>query len=498
MSRVLAAPWRISADALVLAVIGAFGLTVGILVTTSGSSHVVLFVGLIPIVVAVIFLSPRKCLYGLVVWTVSLGLLRRILPGGGNAGFSGDPLLLVAPIVLALLFVSAAARGGLRGRSPLANAVGLLTLIGLVEAANPLQGGLRVGLGGILYLVLPILAFWIGRAYLDERTLRRILWLVAVLAALDAIYGLVQTLGGLPSWDARWVQTSGFTALNVGGVTRAFGSFSSSQEYATFLGIGLVCWVALVRRGGTWRVPVALAAVGLIGAAVVLDSGRGAVVLTVVALFVMLAARTGRRLGGAAIAGIVAIGALVLVAGQFAGGGATTAVRAGTTAGVAPLTSHLVSGLASPTGSQSTLGGHATQLVNGLVDAVTQPLGHGTGSVTVAAGHFGSAQALGTENDPGNAGVAFGLLGLLVYLVIAVRGLTATYGLASDRRDAIGLAAIGIIIVAFLEWLNGDLYSVTWLVWLVLGWVDINYPWRRNAALSPARSDAADRRTVSV
>jgi hypothetical protein len=388
--------------------------------------------------------------------------------------------------------LSVVARGGLRASSPLAKAVALLSLLSLVEAANPLQGGLREGLGGILYLTVPMLAFWIGRSLVDEVMLRRLLWLVAVLALVEALYGLVQTLGGLPSWDARWVQTNGYAALNVGGATRAFGSFASSAEYDIFLAIGLVCWVALLSRKWTFRLPISLAAIALLGWALVLESGRGSVFLTVVAVFVMLAARAGRRLGGAAVAGIVGITVLIFVAGQF--GGTTVPTRTSSAPGVSALTSHLVEGLASPTGSQSTLSTHTTELLRGITSAFTHPLGSGTGSVGIAASHFGPAQTVpgqtlgfGTENDPGNAGEAFGLLGLLLYVLILVLGFAATYGLAAHRRDAVGLGALGLVVVTLLQWLNGDLYSVSWLVWLTLGWVDFNYAWKRPATRTTAR-----------
>jgi len=459
-------------------------LVVGVLVT-SGSTNVVILVGCVPIAVAVVWISPRQTLYSLVVWTVALGLVRRLVPSGANSGFSGDPLLLIAPLVLVLLLVLAVIKGDLRARSPLAIAVTLLALLGIVEAANPLQGGLRVGLGGILYVVVPMLAFWIGRAFLDDRTLRHIMWIVAILAAFNAFYGLIQTLAGFPSWDLRWIQSSGYAALNVYGSTRAFGSFSSAQEYSAFLSIGLVCWLALARRGSRSRIVVAVGAVALIGTALVLDSQRSAIVLVVVALGVMVAARTGRRLGGAALFGAAVIALLVLVAGQVAGSGSSSttptyaAASASSSQSLSALTGHLFSGLASPTGKQSTLSGHVSETEHGIAEAFIEPLGHGTGAVTVAAQHFSTDQtpglsnaAAGTEDDPGNAGVAFGIAGLLLYLVIAVRGLGGTYGLARERRDVLGLAAMGLLVVTFLQWLNGDLYSVTWLVWLTLGWVD--------------------------
>jgi hypothetical protein len=288
------------------------------------------------------------------------------------------------------------------------------------------------------------------------------------------------------------VQTSGYTALNVGGLTRAFGSFSSSQEYAIFLSIGLVCWVALLSRRGTFGIPVSLAAIALLGWALVLESGRSSVLLTVVALFVMLAARSNLRLGGAALVGIVGIALLIFVAGQF---GATPTYSG---QGTSPLTSHLLTGLANPTAKGSSLVGHTHELVHGIGSAFSHPLGSGTGSVTIAAGHFGAAQSLGTgsqtlaaghgsEADLSNAGVALGLLGLFLFVLILAFGLSGTYRLASDRRDAVGLAALGLVVVTLLQWLNGDLYSVSWLVWLTLGWVDINYAWKRRTRTESMR-----------
>jgi hypothetical protein len=60
--------------------------------------------------------------------------------------------------------------------------------------------------------------------------------------------------------------------------------------------------------------------------------------------------------------------------------------------------------------------------------------------------------------------------------------LLSTYRLASRRRDALAFAVLGLLVVMLDQWLNGDLYSVAWLVWLSLGWVD------RNAHLRPSES----------
>jgi hypothetical protein len=136
------------------------------------------------------------------------------------------------------------------------------------------------------------------------------------------------------------------------------------------------------------------------------------------------------------------------------------------------LTTHLVSGLADPTGQQSTLPGHLSRVESGIAAGFSEPIGFGTGSITLAASHLGNASLLGTEFDPSNAAVAFGFVGLLLYLLVAGRSLRTVYRLAARRRDALSIAVLGVAAVTLFQWLNGDLYSVAWLFWLTLGWAD--------------------------
>ena len=246
-----------------------FGLLVaalfGVLLAASVSLHVLLALAVCPLVVAVVWMSPRSTILGLAFWLIALGMVRRLV-GSGSSGGLGDPLLLVGPAVLLLLFLVASGRGALRQRSRLANAIGLLSLLVLVEALNPFQGGLLVGLAGLLFMLVPMLAFWVGRSLLDDVTLRRLFQLVAVLSVVSAIYGLIQQFVGFPSWDERWITSSGYVALNVGnGVTRAFGNFSSAQEYAAFLSVGLVILVSSLQKVRRVLLPLALGAIGLVG-----------------------------------------------------------------------------------------------------------------------------------------------------------------------------------------------------------------------------------------
>jgi len=469
-----------------------FGLLVaalfGALLAASVSLHVLLALAVCPLVFAVVWMSPRSTILGLAFWLVALGMVRRLI-GSGNSGGLGDPFLLVGPAVLTLLLVVACGRGALRKRSPLANAIGLLSLLVLVEAVNPLQGGLLVGLGGLLFILVPMLAFWVGRSLLDDVTLRRLFRLVAALSVLSATYGLVQQFVGFPSWDERWITSSGYIALNVGnGVTRAFGNFSSAQEYAAFLSVGLVFLVSSLRNVRRVLLPLPLAAIGIVGYALVLSSVRTSIVLAAAALGSMAAARMRLRPGTALLAGALAVVALGIGFSHVSLSAQTTTSAAANPTGT--LLQHDISGITNPTGSGSTLPGHLSEDFNGIKSAFSQPVGYGTGSVTLASGHLGGSANAGTESDLGNAGTALGLLGLLLYVVVVVQGLLCTYRLAARRRDTLALAALGLLVVMLFQWLNGDLYSVAWLVWLSLGWVD------RNAHLSPSGSVLSPMRRV--
>lgn len=428
----------------------------------------VLLVAVLPAVAGIGLLAPSRLMYGLAIWLPALGLVRRIVDtaaaSSSSLGGLGDPLLLVEPVIMALLAALSIRGGRPESRSRLANAVLLLTVLTLVEVANPLQGSPLVGLGGLPFLLVPLLGFWVGRSLVDDFALRRILALVAVLAIPAAAYGLFQQIAGLPSWDQAWVKSSGYAALHVGNAIRAFGTFSASSDYATYLAVGAVIFVALTAKR---KVAVlALTAALILAYAVFVDSSRGVVVLGVGALGVMFAARLHSGTWQALLGGACAIVLLTVVAGHFAGGSASSSSTD------AALVRHQVEGLANPLNSNdSTLTLHFSEMVQGFRASITDPVGHGTGSVTIAASRYGGTSQ-GTEIDPSNMGVAFGLVGLIAYLVVAFSGLLAAYRVALRQPTWWALASLGLLVVTFLQWTNGGQYAVAWLPWLVLGWVD--------------------------
>ncbi|MGZ4418090.1 MAG: hypothetical protein ACXVRV_07935, partial [Gaiellaceae bacterium] len=133
-------------------------------------AHLVMAGAVIAVLVGIGLRSPRSLLYGLVVWLVALGLVRRLAAEFSPAPQS-DPLLLVEAAAVGVLLIVAAARGAFSNLTGLAKAVLALSLLVVLGAVNPLGGSLSAGLGSLYLILIPMLAFWVGRSICDDRAL---------------------------------------------------------------------------------------------------------------------------------------------------------------------------------------------------------------------------------------------------------------------------------------------------------------------------------------
>ncbi len=422
------------------------------------------FAGLAAVLLAIVCAHrPQASLLALLAFLPLLGLARRVVGSGGGA----DPLLLVAPAAVGMLVLVVARRGAFGQLTALTRVVLVFQVLALAGAANPIQGSLRVGVAGLLFVFVPTLWFWVGRSLLDERTLRTALRVVTVLGLVGAAYGLFQTYRGFPAYDQAWIDANPtYAALSVGGTTRAFGTFTAASEYATYVAVALVAWAALIRRH---LLVVGVAAMGVLAWAMALASSRTILVLTAATLAILVAARRGWSARGA-----LALMA-VFVAGLFAVAVNVSERDLGDDR-TADLLAHQFGGLADPfDDGASTAGIHLNMVQDGLRRAATHPLGAGTGSVSRAAEKYGGT-LINSETDLSNSATAFGFPGLICYVAIAVIGARRAYRLARSRRDAISLAVVGILAVTGMQWLNGGQYALAPLPWLVLGYLDRREP----------------------
>jgi len=442
--------------------VAVISLGAGRLVAEPNTARLVLSGCAVVLVVGLAVVRPTGLLAGTVIWLAMLGVIRRLLVNAAPVG-SLDPLLLVGPAALVLLALLGLHRRS-RHTTRLSQAVAVLAGLMLLGALNPLQGSIRAGFAGLLFVFIPMLGFWIGRGLCGDRALKWLLGLVAVVSALTAVYGLWQSLRYFPWWDRRWIETVNLDALSVNGVTRPFSVFSSASEYGAYLSIGIVLVVTAALKRPLFRL-LSLGAVPLLAVALGYESSRGVVFLTVLALGVVFAAWKRLPLAFAAAAGVGLLFLLPIavrsVAPSSFGSNST-----GT------LVAHQVQGLASPFNSNASTGGiHLTEVIGGLKSAITNPIGYGVSTVTIAGSKFGGL-AHGTEADPSNVSVALGLPGLLAYIAVVGYGFTRLYRLASDRGDLLSLAALALLAVTFMQWLNGGQYAVAFLPWLVMGWAD--------------------------
>jgi hypothetical protein len=406
---------------------------------------------------------PRAALaLTLTLFLPTLALTRRLLiPAAGWTSY--DPLVLVAPaVVFTVLLRLLVAEHRRPLQDTLTRLVLFLLALGTIQLANPLGAGLVANLAGYVFFAGPLLWFLAGQQVADVAFVRSVLLLAVANGALVSIYGLWQTEIGLPRWDAVWVDLAGYEALDVGGVTRAFGSFASSAEYATYLGSSLAVATVFAIHRHTYLLVLA----PVIAFALLLASARGALVLTALAVIVGLAlnARTVTRAIALVVVGIV----LASAAGTAIEGPLDQVARRSGNA----LVQHQLGGLANPLDpGQSTLMLHLELFALGVERGVANPLGYGVGVTGPAEGLVGhSRPGFGSEVDISNAFVSLGVLGGLTYTGIVALVLTRLAWLGIRARNPEYLAAMAVLVVNLGQWANGGHYALAPLCWFLIGW----------------------------
>lgn len=458
-------------------VAGALGLSAltGLAIVSPQGARVMLAATLLLLLVGVGHQAPRQLLFALVVWLVVVGGFRRVFselsPGG-----AADPLLLVGPVAMLTLLLTAFERGAFAWHTRLSRLVAAFSIVVLLGAVNPLQGGLLAGISGLIFFV-PLAMFWVGRVYCDDATLTRLLVLIGVLSLPAAAYGLYQVFSGFPLWDQQWINGVNFASLSIEGAVRPFSMFSSSAEFGAFLGVAVAIWFGLTARA--LLVPVMVVTVAFLVTAVVYQSSRGTLVMIVISVGIMLGARRRMPLSVSLAAGaalLLLLPTIVAAAAPASYGGDASS----------KLVAHQVDGLSDPLDpDRSTATVHLDLLVSGVKSALTNPFGHGIASVTRAGAKFGGLSA-GTEADPSNVAFALGLIGLVIYVLLFAAAYSRLYRVARSG-DAVAVAALGVVTVLVFQWLNGGQYSVAFLPWLIFGWCDRRLS-RSEQARAPAES----------
>lgn len=417
--------------------------------------------------------KPRVAAIAVLAFLPLVALLRRLLipVAGWN---SLDPLLLIGPLLTTVICFRLF---GVERRQLVSGRLSILVLVlislSIVQVVNPAGGAPGDGVVGLLFLAVPLLWYFVGREIADVRLAEIVFSTLVVEAAAIAIYGLRQSVTGMLPWDQAWIDGFGFRALYVGNQVRAFATFSSPQEYATYLAAALLAATVWVLCGRAWAVIV----IPLLVYAEFLISGRAILILTAFAIVIVLSLRTGRpRL--AISTGVVGVGALLALSAFYGGTLTNSAVQSGNA-----LVAHQVGGVFNPFDSSFSTGLiHASEVQRGFQAMVEHPIGFGT----AVANPQSVASLAATEFDITDVGAALGVIGFLTYvslMVLAGRRLVHLV-FAYQLRGA--LIAAGILAVCFGHWLSGGMYAVAPLVWFLIGWVDAEWTRRRERQAAPA------------
>ncbi|MFN8024888.1 MAG: hypothetical protein U0W40_00605 [Acidimicrobiia bacterium] len=444
-------------------------------------------------------------------WLVLLGLARR-LASEVIADPGRDPLIMVGVAAAAVLLVRALLAGALRRLTLLSWLMLAFTALAFLELLNPDQTNGFGRFAGLLVWVAPTLWFWVGRQLVGRRLAHLVLLLTLGLTTLVGFYGIVQSLVGFPPWDQRWINLRGYAALYIGfGTVRPFGTYASAAEFGVACAVGAVLAIVVVfaprlamawtahagtradgptttpgdepggprrdlrradrreRRDRTRWVIVGLVALAITSLALLLSAIRTYLVLLVVAVPVMYLVYRGRRAWKVLVpAGVVVVIVFAAVSqidpNSLSDKGPEAALR------------RAVVFVNDPFASQSknyenTLDVHLSSAKFGIEQAFRHPLGRGTGSTKVTGESFGE-KSHSTDFDISDAGIAFGILGVIICALIVVIGIGTAVRVARWQPTFERVALVGILIVSIGVWFQGGHYAFAPLLWLLLGRAD--------------------------
>jgi hypothetical protein len=408
---------------------------------------------------------------GVVLTLVFLSLLggvrRWIIPTLG--WMSTDPLLLVGPVLVMGQLLNLVMTRRIPHDTRLARTLLWLLALMFLQVFNPLQGGIGVGLAGMMFTIVPVLWYYYGRTQGSETVLRRLLIGAVGVALAAGLYGLHQTYFGLLPSEKQWVDLTKASnnALYIGdNAIRAFSFFTSAQEYVQFLSIGVVVlWAAFLRGARQALLPLPFLVIMIF-----LSSIRGAVVMTLLTCVVLWTIQ-GRTV--AAWAPRLALAIVLATSGLF---WSLHKVQENTyDYQTQLLVNHQVNGLLKPVAEMktSTASTHAAMLGIGIMEGFRVPVGHGLGYTTIASSKFSATgKQGGTEWDVSDCFTALGFTGGLLYTTTVVLILAGAIRWWRAAQSLTALASVGVLIVNIGHWLHGGSYAATMLIWFVIGSMD--------------------------
>jgi|GEM_PF-595821 len=421
---------------------------------------------------AVAITSPVAAIGMVFIFLAILGDVRRIFPSKGAGSSAGDLFLLVGPVTAIVLCAKLLFAGRFEVKDRLSVWIVWLMIIMTVQILNLTYMPLQANVAGGIFLIVPILWFWIGKMYGTEEVLEKMLLRIVFPVAIAAcLFGIYQSLFDFPGYQLEWIQQTAakgtLSAINVGRRARPFAFCVSPSEYAHLITFAIVIAIAgLFRKRLRYLIlflPAALVAL-------VVQGGRGPLVFTLFAAAMMwaLQQRNNRAAVARMVAALFVIGALMLL-------GLSTASEAQLDENIAPLVERQAQGLMNPLDTQkSTATDHVYMFLYGIGSSAFTPWGRGLGFTTLAGTKY-STEGGGTEIDVSDLFVSLGPVGGIIYVVIIILVFYRSIGLMRQTRSISSIAILGVLVTELTQWLNGAQYSIATICWFCIGSLTTQY-----------------------
>lgn len=447
---------------IVFTIMLATAVTIGRLSMVPTDSRTLLGFAILMILIGISIRFPNTSLFLVMIYIPFLGIVRRILIP--SFGWSSSDMLVIVEPMLTLLLGSYWFYGHLFDKSvsvrdtQIFKMVRWFIFIDVLEMLNPLAGNPITGVTASIYYIVPLMWMVLSRTHFSSKWIRRVVTTVFVIGIVAAIYGIKQVYFGFFPFEEDWIKLAGFTSLHIGNVIRPMSIMDNPQEFAQYLVLAFVVgWTHILRSKVEIKFVCAIGC-AVIGYALIEASVRSALVTLLLAISTMTALNAKTNRGRI----ILAISLSIVLTFSFH--------ELGHIQSSSSLVSHDINGLTDP--QNSSAGGHLTRALSGIVSGLKMPIGHGLASTTTAAGMFGGGQGnIGTEIDFSNMFVSDGIFGGVLYLVLSGRVFYETFKQVLHQSTN-ALLCLGFLIGDLGQWVNGELYSVAPIVWIMIGCVD--------------------------
>ncbi|HEX4794858.1 MAG TPA: hypothetical protein VH370_13750 [Humisphaera sp.] len=450
----------ISLPAVFLALFGGIGFA-ALLAGGTNQLLAALYVSFLLVLLATV--NPPVAIMASFVYLAVLGDSRRLVTVSMSASF--DPMLLVGPLIAFVLATRAYLGGLVDRRTRTAKLLVALMAVMFVQIFNPLQGGIIVGIGGMLFYVVPVLWFWIGHAWGSQALLETVIFRVVVpVALMAAILGIYQAVYDYLPFERAWFARMLVYNVRISGSTwRPMGFFSSSSEYTRYVATAMMAPVAAILAR---RPRASLVVVPVLFVAIFFAGIRGPLVGAAMTLMVLWAV-LGRSLKTSAVrmvvSGVVIFGGMIWTLNHLDPADISSSPQ------LTSLIQHQIDGVGHMEDEHKSSGiGHVKAIFGGIWWGLTTPWGHGLGSTNMAGARLGGDVA-DTEVDFSDAFLSMGLVGGVIYLLFMGSIIRTGYRLWQHTRRPMFLVVISFMAANITRWLYGGEYACCALVFFCFG-----------------------------